>query len=414
MSRARLLVVAPFLPVPPCDAQRVRTWNLASRLVGAFDVTLATWVPPGTDDAAMATCASTFDRLVVAPLGQAPMGLAHRVARHARFLSGGLPTYVQAMLDERRPGLHELSATLADIHAREPFDAVVLEEEAMAWMPVWPGDRPVVGHRLNVFYRVVGDLRAEHRLRRALHAVEVRAWRRFDRASSVPASLVITPTGESAEALRPLLADVPVAVVTNGVGLPPSPLRPSEGSDVVFVGWMSYPPNVDAVRWMVGEIWPLVRARHPGTRLRIVGRHPSPTVRSLAGPDVVVTGEVPDVVAACRGARLAVVPLRGGMGIKNKTLEAMAMGLPVVSTSSGAEGIPPAALGAMTVTDDAPAFARAVTALLDDAGLADQLGASGRARVEEHFGWEAIAAGYRDRIEETLRRTGPAERVSPP
>ena len=384
----RLLVVAPRLPYPPTDGQRLRTWHLLEALAAddGFHVTLLTWEAPDDDPEYVTAVAGVVDDLVLAPLTSAASSPARRIWRQARFFAGGPPPYVQALAEERRsrPALPALPAV----------DAVVLEEEALVDLEVAPPGVPVVLHRLNVFSELMADVPHGGAVRRFIRPLELRAWRRFDRRVSRAAAAVVAVTPESAEILRGLVPSVPVHVVTNGVVAPPEPLCPSAGRDVAFIGWMGYPANVDAVRWFATEVWPLVRRAAPGSRLRIIGREPAPAVTALAGDDIDVTGEVPDVVAAAAGCRVGVVPLRGGMGIKNKTLELLAMGLPVVSTPAGAEGLPAPREGVLEPGTEPEAFAAAVAGLLADGEEADRLGAAGRAYVQAHFSWEAIGRYY--------------------
>ena len=112
------------------------------------------------------------------------------------------------------------------------------------------------------------------------------------------------------------------------------------GQQIVFVGTMDYYPNVEAATSFANHIWPRVREKLPQMRLMIVGANPTPAVSALSAiPGVTVTGTVPDVRPYYRDALAAIVPLRTGGGTRLKILEAMAAGVPVVSTVLGAEGL---------------------------------------------------------------------------
>src|SRR5690606_23613025 len=135
---------------------------------------------------------------------------------------------------------------------------------------------------------------------------------------------------------------VPTTVLKNGVDL--EHFRPdpdaAEPGHLVFTGVMNYYPNVDACRFFCAEVLPLVRKRHPEARLSIVGSQPTAEVLELARePGVTVTGFVPETNDWLRRASVAVAPLRIARGIQNKVLEAMAMGLPVVGTTSATQGV---------------------------------------------------------------------------
>jgi glycosyltransferase involved in cell wall biosynthesis len=126
-------------------------------------------------------------------------------------------------------------------------------------------------------------------------------------------------------------------------------------------------PNADGLRWFCGHVRPAVTAALPWTKLRVTGAHPPPSIAVLAGAHVELTGFVADLRSAYERARVAVVPLRFGAGVKNKTVEALQYGVPVVTTTIGAEGIDvPDGITPMVVTDDPEEFAAAVVRLLSD------------------------------------------------
>jgi len=403
----RILSLSAELPYPPNHGIRLRTWHLLSRVARDHDVTVMTWSPDPADGRVATTVAAAVSDLVVLPTHAISLAVAARLRRTARFVAGGLPPFVQAMFEAR--DLPALRAAVLDRHAQSPFDVIVAEEEAMGCLPVDDLGVPIVVHRLNVFTRVLADERTDLRSR-VVRAVDLPAWRRFDRTASATAAIQIATTPESADDLR-VLTTAPVRVITNGVAVPPEAHDPAAGVDVAYVGWMGYAPNAQAVQWFARDVLPAVRHSSPATTFRIVGRLPTAEVMALAGEGVLVTGEVDDVVTACRGVRVGVAPLLAGMGIKNKTLELMAMGLPVVSLPRGAEGIAAGADNGLIVVDGAGAFARAVTDLLADPDRCRTLGARARRFVIEHFGWDAIAREYGTLLDDVARNHGAPREV---
>lgn len=158
--------------------------------------------------------------------------------------------------------------------------------------------------------------------------------------------------------------------------------------DILFVAGFAHPPNEDAARWFVAEVLPLVRARIAGVRLLIAGSNPGPGVLALASEAVQVLPNLDHAaLRACYSrARLAVVPLRCGAGVKLKVVEALREGVPLVTTPVGAQGLPGLA-GVVCVRDEPAGFADAACALLLDDALwqsrcAAQLGYAG-ARFSE-------------------------------
>jgi glycosyltransferase involved in cell wall biosynthesis len=180
------------------------------------------------------------------------------------------------------------------------------------------------------------------------------------------ATLVVNEK-ERAELLA-LAPDAPVLVVENGVDL--TSFAP-EGADarepiVVFCGVMNYQPNVQGARWLVHDVWPIVRASRPDARLMLIGASPSAEVVALASQEagVVVTGTVPDVRPYLWRAAVATAPLLVARGIQNKVLEAVAAGLPCVVTPQVADGLPREVGPACRTGAGAEGFAEALIDLL--------------------------------------------------
>lgn len=171
-------------------------------------------------------------------------------------------------------------------------------------------------------------------------------------------------------------------------GIDTQTCRPPEheptGPGLVYVGAFSHHPNVDAMLWFVNDILPIIQKTQPFTTLTIVGSGPPTKITELAGHrNVTVTGAVPEVGPFIQQAKISVVPLRVGSGIKGKIIEAMAFGRPVITTSIGAEGMGLSHGENVIIADDARSFAAAVIDLLEHPEKAQAIGRAGRALVEE-------------------------------
>jgi glycosyltransferase involved in cell wall biosynthesis len=178
---------------------------------------------------------------------------------------------------------------------------------------------------------------------------------------------------------------------------------------ILFVGSMDYHANIDAAIHFAREIWPSLLREGPELIFTIVGRSPSPEVRALAALDgVEVTGTVDDVRPYYREAAAAVVPLRVGGGSRLKILEAMAAGVPVVSTRLGAEGLD-VRHGETIVLADAPAhFGAEVLDLCENTRQWYAISSNGRRLVSERYAWQhlgrSLAAFHRE-LAESARAT---------
>lgn len=162
---------------------------------------------------------------------------------------------------------------------------------------------------------------------------------------------------------------------------------------VVFVGSMDYHANVDAAVHFTREVWPHLRERVPGLTFAIVGRDPAPRVRLLAEiPGVEVTGTVDDVRPFYSEAVAAVIPLRVGGGSRLKILEAMAAGVPVISTRLGAEGLDVRDGEDIILAETADDFCRATLRLMADTRQWRKLAEAGRAHVRANYDWSRLGA----------------------
>lgn len=165
------------------------------------------------------------------------------------------------------------------------------------------------------------------------------------------------------------------------------------GPNLVFTGSMDWLPNHDAINWFINDILPTIRHEVPDVSLTVVGRDPFPELRELARryPNITVTGRVPDVRPLMKNAAVYVVPIRIGGGTRLKIYEAMAMGLPVVSTTIGAEGLPLRDGEEILLRDDAASFASTVVELLLDRQKGAMIGKGASSRVRNDFGWKYVA-----------------------
>ena len=166
--------------------------------------------------------------------------------------------------------------------------------------------------------------------------------------------------------------------------------------DMAFCGSMDWLPNVDAVIYFVTEILPLIRKQLPGATFTIAGRAPDPKVlRAVEGLEgVSVTGTVGDMRPYLWGAKISVVPLRIGGGTRLKIYECMAAGVPVVSTSIGAEGLRYSDGEDIALADDARGFADACIRLLSDESARSSLSRHARERAVRELSWDAVSREF--------------------
>jgi polysaccharide biosynthesis protein PslH len=214
-----------------------------------------------------------------------------------------------------------------------------------------------------------------------------------------PYQLVVT-TPEDRDLLRQLNPNAALTIVTNGVDLDLFPDRTQDpgGQRLIFVGAMDVIHNIDAASFFAQAVFPRILERYPQAEFYIVGGKPTPEIQALNDrPGVIVTGRVPSMVDYLHQSTVCVVPLRTGYGIKNKTLEAMAAGVPVVGSDRGLEGLTieseaaeRRALRANTIDE----YVEAISALFEDPQLRSSLSRSARSYVEREFTWEQAGVDY--------------------
>jgi sugar transferase (PEP-CTERM/EpsH1 system associated) len=165
----------------------------------------------------------------------------------------------------------------------------------------------------------------------------------------------------------------------------------SHNHTVLFTGNMDYAPNVDAVQYFAKEIWLQVASKYPNTKFVIAGQRPLESVKKLASDRIEVTGFVPDLKDLYAQASVVVAPLRFGAGTQNKVLEAMAMGVPVVCTHIGFEGLQIKSGEGVILAKEKDKFILELTNLLEDKEARKQVGEKGLKIAQTRFSWDKVA-----------------------
>ena len=257
------------------------------------------------------------------------------------------------------------------------------------------------------------------------HNVETLIWRRHaERASTLAHRLyfrlqarrmfdyerritrqcghVVAVSEADARTMREMFGVTRVSAIPTGVDVdyfrPPAESRHT--ADLVFLGSMDWLPNIDGMLWFVNEIFPLILRERPECTLAIVGRSPAPEILRLARnqPNITVSGTVPDVRPYIWGSTVSIVPLRIGGGTRLKIYETAAAGVPVVSTTIGAEGLSLSAPQEIRLADTPETFAQACLGLLANTAERERLRDTALNRVRDSFSWETVV----DRFEEIL------------
>jgi glycosyltransferase involved in cell wall biosynthesis len=241
-------------------------------------------------------------------------------------------------------------------------------------------------------------------LDRLVSKIEYEKMRRFEPEQTRRFHHVIAVSEADRQAMSGMIDPSHISVVPTGVDLSKyryDPAARPSGPIVIFTGSMDWEPNIDGVEFFCKEIWPLVLAKMPQARFRIVGRDPHPRVRKLASESVEVTGTVPSIIDHLREAAVFVVPLRIGGGTRIKIYEGMAMGKATVSTTIGAEGLD-VQHGRDILLEDTPAsFADAIVTFLQDENVRRRYETAAAATARK-YDWSVIAQYFVQVLQKTI------------
>ncbi|MEM9421970.1 MAG: TIGR03087 family PEP-CTERM/XrtA system glycosyltransferase [Pseudomonadota bacterium] len=399
-SRQRLLLLCHRIPYPPDKGDKIRAFHLLQFLAERYDVCLGAFVDDPDDMVhrrhLKELCADTCF-VPISPIWGKLRSLAGLVTAQPLSLS-----YYRHHGMRRWVGRQRARGVVAEIAyssgmapylkgARAPAIQDFVDADSAKWA--------AYGKKGSPFHRFI-----YHREAKLLARAEARFVHRAQR------TFLVSP--EEAATLR-AHAKVDSARVDwyrNGVD---TEYWRADGDfhrlparvDVVFVGAMDYPPNVEGVLWFVKNVWPVLRKKMPSLQFSIVGPKPVPAITSLDGrANITVTGKVPDVRPYLAAARLAVAPLRIARGVQNKVLEAMAMGTPVVASIGANTGMGAIPDEHLLVGDTPEEMVQAIHRILEGPDFALRLGAAASRFVRANYQWEDTLARFANNLDLLLER----------
>lgn len=392
----KVLFVSAWFPYPPNNGSRIRVYNLIKQLALRHDIYLVSLLQEDSR-AEDAEKLSEFCQIV-------------SLHRSRWFKPGTLKSFLGFFSSKPRSFVDTYDAEIADavreaISSLKPDVVVASQIGAMAYVPC-NCPAPVVFEELEVgaMYRPVttGPLR-----RRARAMLTFAKHRRFVADLLSRADVFTCVSAEELELVQRLIPCArPGVVVPNGVdtGYYDNRQRSPEPGALVYNGAVTYSANLDAVRYFASEVYPVLRALVPNAILRVTGSTEGVDLSGISDcPGIEFTGYVEDIRTILDRSAACVVPLRQGGGSRLKILEAMAAGVPVVSTSVGVEGLDVVDGQHLLVADSPEEFARSVHSVLTRPELASELACEAKRFVRDRYDWSVVGRSLFDVVDSAVR-----------
>jgi polysaccharide biosynthesis protein PslH len=410
MTRQRLLFVSPRFLFPSDSGGKIRTRDVLRGMKGGhFEITLVSPQPADGSKRFGHDLERICDRFVGWPETMRSAGF---YLRRRLLVTSSMP--ISVATDRSRAG----RATVAAELERRPDVVVADFPHASVLLP----DKTQCASVLFT-HNVEAEILRRHAevargpLMRALWKNQTRKMKAFEDSAASRYDGLVAVSERDAAYFRALPGVRQVFTIPTGVDLDyftyarPKDEIPSGGGTVVFTGSMNWLANVDGIRFFMDEVWPRIVAARPAARMIVIGHSPP---RDLAqavkdrGLAWTFTGFVEDVRTYVKAGDAYIIPLRVAGGTRIKAFEAMAMGCPVASTSTGIEGLPVVSGKHCLIGDSGDALAVAVLKLLSDADTRQAISRDARRLVEERFSFRAAAAAFEDACMRTLAAARPA------
>lgn len=384
----KMLMISIELPYPPNSGGRMKSWNLVKYLSEQYQLGLACPLKYGVEQCDAFRQNTRLRHFLTDTVD---------IPRSGKSL---LKSYFKGVpINVHRSGSAKLADEVAAV--ADDYDIILLDHyESFQYLPLnFKGQVILHTHNAtylmwerytksdaNIIYRIVTALEAK-RVRRYEHAASEQADLVFASPNDIDSLVHIGCQRDKFRTTYHLGDDSQLA-------LAPLDFNRSEKA-LFYVGLLNWEANVDGLLWFLDDVWPAVASVNPDLEFWIAGGNPDPRLKEKVKhlPGVTLLGYVDDLEGLFSKARLFMAPLRFGSGIKVKVLNAMCRGLPVITTSVGAEGLVANHMEHLVITDDASNMSQAIDQLLKDKQAWDKLQEGSRSLIRQHYTWEKVL-GY--------------------
>lgn len=374
-----LLYIAHRTPFPPDKGDRIRNWNVLRFLANRANVHFACLADEPVSEETRQAISDLCIKLKIVPIDC------------RRWLRSMASAFMGGTFSEGAFSSPELRRTLKDWARQTRFDAVIVSASSLTpYLCQLPG-LPALVDLVDVDSQKWLDYAAASSFPKSLlYQLEGTRLRRLERDLPAKCKAVLLVSDAEARIYKQYARPGVVMTTTNGVDLDYfKPRDLPQETACTFVGALDYKPNVEGACWFARTVWPSLYRRRPDLRFRVLGRRPSPAIRSLSGyPGIEIVGQVPDVRPWIARSTVVVVPLQIARGVQNKVLEALAMEKAVISSPTALNGLQAVPGEHLLAASSAQEWIETIERLLDDAKLRRRLGTGGRTYVELNHTWD--------------------------
>jgi len=389
----KILMLTPYLPYPLYSGGQIRTYNLLKNLAQKHEITLFSLIKTKEERKYISELEKFCRKVEVFKRSERPWTLKNIL----RTGFGFYPFLVVRNLssEEKRAVAKKLKEEKFDLIHAETF--YVMPNIPQTSVPILLVEQTI---EFLVYQHFVETTSPLLRFFLSVDVLKIKFW---EKHFWKKANKVVAMSEADNKIMRREVSNLDVAIIPNGVDIDFfSKVKREKGEErVLFVGNFKWLQNKEAVGVLVEKVWPKVIQKIKGASLSIVGRYPTPKIKSYAGKSITILENVKDIRKAYQAADLLLAPIFGPGGTRYKILEAMAAGLPVVTTPWGIEGLGARDGWEVIIREDPSGLAEAVVKILTDRVLYQKLAKAGKKFVEENYNWRIISSKL-DRLYEEV------------
>ncbi len=382
-------MLSPEPPYPAAGGGALRTASLVEYLGRRCDLDLVLFHVAGEADPRRFVPAGLVRETFVLPIEAHSGGAVARAARNAIRLFRGVPPLVdrfagQQSAIEERIGARRYDLALIEHFWCAPYGQTLARHSRRVMLDL---------HNIESVWHERMAQNAPWPLSSGFRSFARRCRRMEEQLLGSFDAVLVTSEADAGR----LPAGIQASVYPNAIPFVAAPPR-GEDLAIVFSGNLEYRPNIEALHFFHKQVWPLLRNRSPGLEWRIVGRNPRAVPRDIREDSgVSIKGSVDNAIEEIAKARAAIIPVLSGSGTRVKILEAWAAGVPVISTTLGAEGLDAVPEVDLLLADTPEDFTASVMRVLDEPALGRAIASAGRSVFERRFTWDA-AWGVLDKM----------------